>query len=75
MMIRASPAPRIRAKSSSRNATRNAPASRRIIKIAEIMVASVQAQEFSAIVATRLSASLGGHGRFRQRRTLRATVP
>jgi len=36
MMIRSSPADRTRAKSSSRNATRNAPARRRIIKSAEI---------------------------------------
>jgi hypothetical protein len=44
MMMRASPAAKIRAKSSSRNATRNALASRRSIKIAEIMVTSVRAQ-------------------------------
>ena len=41
------------ARISSRNATRDAPASRRSIKIAEIMVASVQAQSVSATVAAR----------------------
>ena len=73
MMIRASPAARIRPKSSSRNATRNAPASRRSIKIAEIIGCLRSGQKFSATVAARAEQLAGRtRGAFRKRRTVRA---